>query len=526
MLDHDPTGMLRLFAVAVRERPGGTTDADLSAFAWSDTAWALTWMGGHEPGFTHPLVPLTQDTVHRHLLWSELEQIEPLPTYPLLSAAWSADGLAVADTVLKPRGGSYDYAGAVSPNGRRWVIALWVASPQGLWLRVSDRFGEWRGGIIVPETPRAGNDGVALGALDDSTALVVWAGDNPTLFGWGVARDTVLTPQLYPHGPAGMHPVLRPDAEGTWWLALGMGIADSSVVVLRYRQDVWEPPDTLTCLHLVPGDWHETYNPTLSFDGHVVPTAAWRIAYYPLQTSVCVCFPTDSSYGECEELQTGGADGAPVVARDHNGDVWLAWWRRLTGTYWTHTYTRATCTTPTLAVGADRPSLRWLLSEPAPGSWWAVLRAEPGGEFEPVARVRAGAGIEMTWTDTSARVGEVLRYGIRRECLDQRYEWLSEEALWWPRIASVHLSMTGPHPVTGPFEVEVLGAPAGRVTLTLYDVQGRAVSREHTWVSGSGRDVLRVEAVAREEVHAGVYFVRARHANGRESNAVRLVVLR
>jgi hypothetical protein len=38
--------------------------------------------------------------------------------------------------------------------------------------------------------------------------------------------------------------------------------------------------------------------------------------------------------------------------------------------------------------------------------------------------------------------------------------------------------------------------------------------------------VLRVEAVAREEVHAGVYFVRARHANGRESNAVRIVVLR
>jgi hypothetical protein len=305
-----------------------------------------------------------------------------------------------------------------------------------------------------------------------------------------------------------------------------LGWLSPQTALMRYRQGEWSPPESLSCRELTPGAGHETYYPTMSFDGYAMPTAAWQVYYYPSQSSACVCFPTDSSYGECEELQTGGVTGGPIVARDLNGDVWAAWWRFYAGTFWTHTYTRATCTAPSFEGSLDQPVVRWGLSEPAPESWWAVLRAEPGGEFESVARVRAGADVEMAWTDTSAPVGQMLRYQIRRECLDKRYEWLSEEALWWPRIAGVHLSMAGPHPVTGPFEVEVLGAPAGRVTLTLYDVQGRAVARQAAWVSGSGRDVLRVEAVAREEVHAGVYFVRARHANGRESNAVRLVVLR
>jgi hypothetical protein len=68
--------------------------------------------------------------------------------------------------------------------------------------------------------------------------------------------------------------------------------------------------------------------------------------------------------------------------------------------------------------------VRWNLTETAPETWWAVLRQTADGTYEPIARVRAGNSIEMSWLDQTAPAGA--RYRIRRECLDKNYEWLSD----------------------------------------------------------------------------------------------------
>jgi hypothetical protein len=43
--------------------------------------------------------------------------------------------------------------------------------------------------------------------------------------------------------------------------------------------------------------------------------------------------------------------------------------------------------------------------------------------------VRAADALEMSWTDTSLPANEI-RYRIRRESVDTRYQWLSEEVIW------------------------------------------------------------------------------------------------
>jgi hypothetical protein len=67
----------------------------------------------------------------------------------------------------------------------------------------------------------------------------------------------------------------------------------------------------------------------------------------------------------------------------------------------------------------------WTLSEPSPETWWSVLRQKDDGTYEPVVRIRAESAPGMSWLDPSPPAG-IPRYRIRRECLDTRFQWLSE----------------------------------------------------------------------------------------------------
>jgi hypothetical protein len=105
--------------------------------------------------------------------------------------------------------------------------------------------------------------------------------------------------------------------------------------------------------------------------------------------------------------------------------------------FFTHTYTVATSSAPTVSsaspsaalLGQPARTVRWTLSEPAPETWWAVLAARDGGPYEEVARVRAALAVDMEWIDSSPPAAEI-RYRIRRESVDKRYELLSEEVVW------------------------------------------------------------------------------------------------
>jgi hypothetical protein len=238
-----------------------------------------------------------------------------------------------------------------------------------------------------------------------------------------------------------------------------------------------------------------------------------------------------------ENLEGTDWVGLAVVVRDANEDVWVAWWNEaLEGMFWTHSAVRATAVNLRVERPAREPRghdpwgrrrvLRWELSEPAPGSYWTVERAAWGGAFAAVARLRAGPEPAMSWEDTEPMRGPV-RYRLRRESVDRRYEWLSGEVSWPPGAGRRFRALPPRVPITGPLELVVEGAAAGPLRLRLYDVQGRLVGRQEVTASGQGRDEVRLGAGALPGLlSSGIYFLTMTDAAGAESETARIVVLR
>jgi hypothetical protein len=168
----------------------------------------------------------------------------------------------------------------------------------------------------------------------------------------------------------------------------------------------------------------------------------------------------------------------------------------------------------------------WRLSEPAPGSWWKVLRATGGGGFAEVARVRADPGVEQAWSDTSPP-GGTLRYRLRRESVDRRYEWVSGEARWPAKARGPRVLLATGNPAAERVGFEVLDAAAGALEVALHDVQGRMMWRRRVDSSGTGRDAFTIEAAAAgARLRSGIYFLRARDAEGHPSATTRIVIMR
>lgn len=221
------------------------------------------------------------------------------------------------------------------------------------------------------------------------------------------------------------------------------------------------------------------------------------------------------------------------MTRDRNGDAWLIWDLLRVGiTRFTHTYVSATTSPPTITGTRRHRVLNWTLSEPAPETWWAVLRARGRGEFEQVTRVRAGPTLDMSWTDDSPPAGQ-LRYKIRRESVDTRYLWESEEARWPAGQEKPRLRLALPGPIRPQVDVapavtlELEGAASGPLEVTLYDLQGRLVLRQQPESGGTGPDTIRLDfSLAERPLTPGVYFIRVQDAAGRSSDALKIAVLK
>jgi hypothetical protein len=294
------------------------------------------------------------------------------------------------------------------------------------------------------------------------------------------------------------------------------------------RDGAWATPESIRCAYRLQ-DEHRSQPPDLSRDSGEYPAVAWFAENARTRAlTICVCIPTDSGFGMAEELDGPQNSVGPTVARDRNGDAWVAWSldRVNEGMVWTHTYTTVMAATPQVTVLGRARRIDWSLTSPAPRSWWAVMRARGSGPFEEVARVRAGAGLELTWTDTLPPEGP-LRYTIRRECVDRRYEWLSDEAVWAaPNRGALHFS-----PVPSPFQdgmsIELVGARAGELELSFYDLHGRRVFERRSQASGTGQDTIRLDfRNTASALPAGVYFLRAHDAAGQVSGVAKLVLIR
>lgn len=367
--------------------------------------------------------------------------------------------------------------------------------------------------------------------LDDTTALMVWR----DLFlgpGAGILRGSswTLTGDPPMAGLLDVVPSLLPRPSGGHWLS--WATIDDHIGMASYRDGVWSPPESVFCAYLRPEAHRSQSVAAMSSDDGEYPAVSWMaVSTVNSLTSVCVCVPGDSGFTTAENLAGTEYAGVPVVARDRNQDVWVVWEAPARGMGWTHTYTRATSTAPTVTPVRGKRIIAWWLSEPASGTWWAVLRAREGEPFEEVSRVRAGQGQAMNWDDLNAT--GIYRYRIRRECMDRQYQWLSDEGRWPVDVPpggsngpELTLYRASSNPSDAVVRFELLNASAGPLDVQVYDLRGRLLLRQRPTAGGGGRDSIVIDLAAAARPTAGLYFLRVADASGKVSPSAKIVHLR
>lgn len=481
-----------------------TGASDTRGFEWRGASWAETWALGRGTSFLPP-VPSTAEA--DFLIWREVT----LASHFVFSRL-TAHGPAEPETVSTIGTGTNLYAAAASPL-RRWAIA---PDFKNLRAFVSDTSGNWR----EVETGFGGRFAAAVAAFEETLAVVAW--EEIDGMHWAVlSDDSFMHRGIVPGPPAPKVPRFRSRPSGGYWMTWGSYEPSLSIATFWNGQWIAHPP--IECAYRLSAQ-HFSENADMSRDDGEFPAIAWG-AQVMGRSVICVCMPTDSGFTTAEELEFAPDGILPTVARDRNGDVWVAWWRFFDGIFWTHTYVTATARDVRAGGAGAARRVQWTLSEPAPESWWAVLRARNDEAFEEVARVRATSDPHMAWEDLSPPAG-VLRYRIRRESVDTRYGWLSEEARWPPRNRRPILTLASENPLDAEAEFEVMDAAEGPLTLRIYDVMGRVVARGEAAGGSAIVQRMRVALGAGVRPRAGVYFAVAEDASGVSSAAIKLVVLK
>jgi len=441
----------------------------------------------------------------------------------VVTAEEFGDSLGATDTVGTMWAGNFSYGGAFSAH-RRWAG---FADQYGPRVFCSDTFRVWRE-ISMPGSRDVA--GIDMYALDDTTALIAW-GDFPVGLRWGTLRGRTFEegprpPGLEPYFSAVPVFCRRPSG-GVW---IGWVTKQNHVSIGTIRDGAWYDRDSITCAYDPPGLYLTDGAVELTREKEEYPVIGWDASFSGDYRQVyCIARPAPGGgFLPGEQLPTSEDATPPHLTRDRNGDIWVAWYTEdIQGMFWIHSYTTAISTTPTLGGPRSTPLLSWRLSEAASESWWAVLRATGDGPFESVARVQAGEGTLMSWPDTGAPRGQRLRYRVRRESMDQRYEWTSEEATWPPRGPVLSIGPHGPHPALDRAELAIVGARAGPLDVRVLDIQGREVWRVDSEASGSGQDLVTLEfAAAPRPLRSGLYLVRVADAGGQVAPIFKLVVLR
>jgi hypothetical protein len=406
-LDYDAeTGTFRMAASAF-----GFTVYDAIGYQWADSQWTRKWSVGHG---TLRLWPVQSPPGTYHVIYGGGDDA----TYGTQFMAELIDDDLVVDTIAPVAVARTEYAAAVSKK-RRWAAVSDLNPNLALRAFYSDTVGVWHELASVG----LGDGGITMGVVDDTTALIVWGGMQYKGLKWATISGSQWIPGNAEIPVTNTRRVrMRPHPEGGFWVAWAS--LEQFVPISRFTTQGPTTIDTLWCNYPVVSP--ATASPYLSRDEAIRPVVAW--SWTGNGDGICICFPTDTGYEMGENIPNAGSGDSPAVAVDPNGDTWLAWKRTGGTVHWMHTYVTATTAAPTASRQGQRCVLTWTLSEPAPSSWWAVLRSPDGVLYEEVARVQAGGEPSMSWTDPTPLSG-VTRYRIRRENVDKRYEWLSEPVL-------------------------------------------------------------------------------------------------
>jgi hypothetical protein len=348
---------------------------------------------------------------------------------------------------------------------------------------------------------------------------------------WGVLEDTTFQekPPLSLN-PSSLWPRVSVSPDGRLvaaWEEYPRDSLNFRVVVRRFEDMRWSPPEDAQ-IKLPVSNQYFIDDVQIDAAGGPGPALAWS-GYSPNQVDsapfVWASIPADSGLGLGERLeQTRGGEN-PTIVRDEYGDVWLAWWWYLeAGCFWMHTYTSAVPSDPSVSETLGHPTISCTLSEPAPETWWGILRGVGAGPMEQIAAVRAGQAPSITWTDTTALPSGPLRYAVERLCRDKRNVVRTAEAEWLPPTARLGLQLRSANPAVGRVDLELTGARSGLVRVRLLDLQGRQVAEMSSRASGSGRDALTL--VLPPQIRSGLYLIRVLGADGADSAPRKIVVLR
>lgn len=526
----EPTagGKLELLATGI----GGISSGRTYGFAWRDTTWVPRW---HMDAGSQHVWPCLNDSGVQMLVYLTFADSHGGPFY---MAFVEGDTVTPADSIdsmdfgnlltVGARSKRLMWAGAVDINpltggAIQRLYSKRVDAPPGTpWTKLG----------TPPEAIARTGVYLTMSAASESTCVVIWGGGSVGSSGlfWGVINDTgwVRPPTSAQHLVLPGRPTTRRNPDGS--LMTVYGSSDSLSYLRTLLGETWS--DSTEIHWTFPLDqaihYYLVYNADMSFDTRPLPVlSAFSYNTTNGSTVAHVSVPDSGRYGRGEWIRGSERAGLPWVARDENGDVWLAWSRFYDGVYWLHSHVTATCAAPTLTESSGRPRLNWTLTDRTPESAWMVLRSVDDGPYEPVDRVIAQNEVALSYLDRSAPSDRRLRYRIRRESRDKRYLWESEpSAEWLPRTRTLGLRLRSGNPVVGSLDAELTGAPAGEVELRLLDLQGRTVlMRRHT-ATGTGRDALRVSDSDAARLRPGLYLLRVRSAGGAESRSLKIALLR
>lgn len=388
---------------------------------WRDSLWrmggvsAIPPHAGLEPMATHAGRTVSAFLTHH----------APDPAdSPLLVADVRAGGLSRPDTAMHTTSQGTSFGVALSAT-RRWVVRIQQQTPrvQRFIVRTatSDATGGWH------ELPARGEDegACAIAALDDAQALVVTSGASGLR--WAVALAATAgaawrdSGAIDPRPWRARNPRLARDSSGAWLL----WTENMAARVARFDGERWSAPESLGSSHAAGEEYWSSWT-AVSADGGR-PALAWgdRGVGATHRDVLCVSAASGPAWPMGEEVP--GSDGAavPALARDVNGDIWVAWDAKDDGGLrFVHSYVAVRCSRPALRLTDAGVVVSWSLDSPAPASRWTLLRSVDGTPFAAIGTFVAGGGTHMEWTDTALPPGGTAVYRIRRESLDARHVWL------------------------------------------------------------------------------------------------------
>ena len=492
-----------------------------NAFSWSDSGWSVG--PGSSFGKGDLLSVVVNRSIARRVVALGAEDPRTLQTW-LLMFGVSRDSIGQPDSIFATTSQSTEFGGAAAPT-RRWAVRAdndnrnffnqihtFYSDTTGIWHEVED--------LGVDE------DHCTIAPLGDTTAVVVYAGQSGLQYAILDGSEWRETGNLDSRPFNASHPRFRIRPSGGLWL---FWESFDWMHMSSYRDGVWERGDSMQFIPS-PGDNYQPAWFSVDHDKTEYPLIVWNNLGFAstFRNAAVIAFPNGHGWDPPEEIPNSEQVDwvEPTATRDVNDDVWVVWRRASEGiNRWSHTYCVATCAAPTVTGSGTGTRTRWVLSTAAPGSRWTIERAAEDGPFDSLATLRAGADTGMAFDDPAAGPGAMWRYRIKRESVDTRYVWRSEESRFWRPDTRQGLGLTLAAVSNAQLSFRLAGG-SGALTARLYDLQGRVALERRFDASGTGEDALMLDLVDGPAGHSGVYFLRVTDATGRTTRTARVAVVR